>query len=98
MARIPCQEVAWWRAARAPVGGLPSAVVVSWLSGIGGCHARCVALTDVAGGCSAGLWGRGGCRGQALITLGALLPPVIWILRGLAFSAMGMRRVSTPAS
>ena len=78
--------------------GLPPAVVVSWLSGIGGYHARCVALTDVAGGCSAGLWGRGGCGGQGLITLGALLPPVIWILRGLAFSAMGMRRVSTPAS
>jgi hypothetical protein len=36
-------------------------------------------------------------QGQALISLGAL-PPVISILWGLAFSAMGMRRVSTPAS
>jgi hypothetical protein len=36
-------------------------------------------------------------QGQALITLG-VLPPVISILRGLAFSAMGRRRVSTPAS
>jgi hypothetical protein len=41
----------------------------------------------------------GGCRsaGQTLISLGAP-PPVTSILRGLAFSAMGMRRISTPAS
>jgi hypothetical protein len=38
-----------------------------------------------------------GIEAQELIFLGAL-PPVISILRDLAFSAMGMRRVSTPAS
>lgn len=35
--------------------------------------------------------------GQMLICLG-VPPPAISILRGLALSAMGMRRVSTPAS
>jgi hypothetical protein len=65
------------------------------LSGAG-IAATVLSALPAGGGLVCGL-ADGTSRSQALIRLGASLP-VISILRGLALSAIGMRRVSTPAS
>ena len=88
MVGVPCQEAAVWGSAVGCGGQLAIRRR--------GTTRRCGPPTR-PGGFSAAWGDRGGVPGQALITLGPL-PPVIWILRGLAFSAMGRRRVSTPAS
>jgi hypothetical protein len=88
MVGVPCQEAAWGSAV-----GCGGQLAIRRRGG----HAMLQGPPPAAGGLLGRVGGPWWVPGQALITLGPL-PSVISILRGLAFSAMGRRRVSTPAS